>query len=189
MDRLSRKLTNYILIKGVIEESDFEIYQYGFRRFLELAINIMCSAVIAALLGMGFECILFFSFFIPLRSYSGGFHMKHYISCLVLSCLSLTGILCIVKYFSPAPLFSFILYFISLVLIKTIGPVDHPNRSVDEEDNSFFNKHTNIILLMSSVIFIFFVLLNDTRYLFLEALVFVLVSISLLIGKIQYSAY
>lgn len=34
MDRLSTKLTNYILLKGVIEENDFEIYQYGFQRFL-----------------------------------------------------------------------------------------------------------------------------------------------------------
>ncbi|RAZ46637.1 accessory regulator AgrB, partial [Klebsiella oxytoca] len=52
MDRLSTKLTNYILLKGVIEENDFEIYQYGFQRFLELFINIMCSIIIAILLNM-----------------------------------------------------------------------------------------------------------------------------------------
>lgn len=45
MEHLSTKLTNYILMKGVIEENDFEIYQYGFQRFLELAINIMCSII------------------------------------------------------------------------------------------------------------------------------------------------
>ena len=78
MDRLSTKLTNYILLKGVIEENDFEIYQYGFQRFLELFINIMCSIIIAILLNMKLECIVFFLFFIPLRSYSGGFHMEHY---------------------------------------------------------------------------------------------------------------
>lgn len=187
MEHLSKKLTNYILLKGVIEENDFEIYQYGFQRFLELAINIMCSAIIAVLLDMELECIMFFLFFIPLRSYSGGFHMDHYISCLFLSCLSLTGILCIVKHFSAAPLFSCILYFSSLAVIKIIGSVDHPNRSVDDEDNLFFNKRANIILLMSFIIFIFFLLSNNTRYLLLEALVFNLASISLLIGKIQYS--
>lgn len=83
MDRLSTKLTNYILLKGVIEENDFEIYQYGFQRFLELFINIMCSIIIAILLNMKLECIVFFLFFIPLRSYSGGFHMEHYLSCLL----------------------------------------------------------------------------------------------------------
>ena len=67
MDRLSTKLTNYILLKGVIEENDFEIYQYGFQRFLELFINIMCSIIIAILLNMKLECIVFFLFFIPLR--------------------------------------------------------------------------------------------------------------------------
>ncbi|MFG6344830.1 MAG: accessory gene regulator B family protein [Lachnospiraceae bacterium] len=187
MNYLSKKLTNYILVKGVIEENDFEIYQYGFQRFLELSINIICSIIIAVLLDMELECIAFFFFFIPLRSYSGGFHMEHYLSCLFLSCLSLTGILCIVKYFSLVPLFSCIMYFISLILIKIIGSVDHPNRCVDEEGNIYFKKRANIILLISFIIFIFFLLANNTRYLLLEALVFTLTSISLLIGKIQYS--
>lgn len=187
MERLSIKLTNYILAKGVIVESEFDIYQYGFQRFLELSINIICSIIIAVLLDMKLECIVFFLFFIPLRSYSGGFHMEHYISCLLLSCLSLAGILCIVKYFSAATLFSCYLYFISLVVIKMIGSVDHPNRNVDEEDNLFFNKRANTILLISLIIFIVFLLSNNARYLLLEALVFTLMSISLIIGKIQYS--
>ncbi len=184
MDRLSTKLTNYILLKGVIEENDFEIYQYGFQRFLELFINIMCSIIIAILLNMKLECIVFFLFFIPLRSYSGGFHMEHYLSCLF---LSLTGILCIVKYFSATLPLSCVLYFISLAVIKIIGSVNHPNRSVDKEDNLFFNKRANIILLASLIIFAIFLLSNNTRYLFLEALVFTLMSVSLIIGKIQYS--
>lgn len=125
MNHISKKLTNYILLKGVIEENDFEIYQYGFQRFLELSINIMCSIIIAILLNMKLECIVFFLFFIPLRSYSGGFHMEHYLSCLFLSCLSLTSILCIVKYFSATSPLSCVLYFISLAVIKIIGSVNH----------------------------------------------------------------
>lgn len=187
MDQLSKRLTDYILARGVIEESEFEIYQYGFQRFLELSINIMCSIIIAVLLDMKLECIAFFLFFIPLRSYSGGLHMERYISCLLLSCLSLASILCIVKYFSATPLFSCILYVISLAVTKGIGSVDHPNRSVDEEDNLFFNKRANIILFISFIIFIALLLLGNTRYLLLEALVFTLMSISLIIGKIQYS--
>lgn len=187
MEYLSIVLTNYILTKGVIKENDFEIYQYGFQRFLELSINIICSIIIAILLNMKLECIVFFLFFIPLRSYSGGFHMEHYLSCLFLSCLSLTGILCIVKYFSATLPLSCVLYFISLAVIKIIGSVNHPNRSVDKEDNLFFNKRANIILLASLIIFVIFLFSNNTRYLFLEALVFTLMSVSLIIGKIQYS--
>lgn len=187
MERISKRLTDYILAKGVIEESESEIYQYGFQRFMELSINIICSIIIAVLLDMKLECIAFFLFFIPLRSYSGGFHMEHYVSCLLLSCLSLAGILCIVKYFSATPLFSCILFLVSLVVIKVIGSVDHPNRSVNEEDNQFFNKRANIILLVSLIIFIALLLSSYTRYLLLESLVFTLMSVSLIIGKIQYS--
>lgn len=187
MERLSIKLTNYIFAKGVIEEKEFEIYQYGFQRFLELSLNVICSIMIAVLLDMKLECIVFFLFFVPLRSYSGGFHMESYIPCLLLSCMSLTGILCIVKFFSVTPLFPCILYVISLVVIKVIGSVDHPNRNVDDEDNLFFNRRANIVMLISFIIFIALLLSNNTRYLLLEALVFTLMSISLIIGKIQYS--
>lgn len=187
MNHLSNKLTNYILVKGVIEEGEYEIYQYGFQRFLELAINTMCSILIAAFLDMKLECITFFLFFIPLRSYSGGFHMEHYLSCLFLSCLSLIGILCIVKYFTATLPISCVLYFISLAIIKIIGFVNHPNRSVDKEDNLFFSRRANITLLASLIIFAIFLLSSNTRYLFLEALVFTLMSVSLIIGKVQYS--
>lgn len=113
--------------------------------------------------------------------------MEHYISCLLLSCLSLVGILCIVKYFLAVPLLSCVLYFISLAVIKMTGSVDHPNRNVDEEDNLFFNKRANTILLISLIIFTVLLFSNNARYLFLEALVFTLMSVSLVIGKIQYS--
>lgn len=187
MEHLSKKLANYILVKGVIEENELEIYLYGFQRFLELSINIICSIIIAVILDMELECIVFFLFFIPLRSYFGGFHMEHYISCLFLSCLSLIGVLLIVKYISAAPLFSCILYIISLSIMKIIGSVDHPNRSVDEEDDLYFHKRANIVLLISFITLVFLLLSNNTRYLFLEALVFTMTSLSLLVGKIQYS--
>ncbi len=67
------------------------------------------------------------------------------------------------------------------------GSVNHPNRNVNEEDNLFFNKRANKILLISLIIFAVLLFSNNTRYLFLEALVFTLMSVSLVIGKIQYS--
>lgn len=52
MEHLSIVLTNYIFKKGIIDEKNYEIYQYGFQCFLEVSASTICSIVIALLLHM-----------------------------------------------------------------------------------------------------------------------------------------
>ena len=181
MNFLSKKLTEYILEKGIIEKYNYEIYQYGFQIFLEL-----CSIIIAVILDMKIECIFFFLFFIPLRSYNGGLHMDRYLSCFLLSCTTLALTLLIVKHFTLDPIFSYLLYAISVFIIIITGPINHPNREVNSEENIRFKAKSNITLALGFIISITFLLLSNHRYLFLEALVYALVSSTLLIGRLKY---
>ncbi len=186
MNFLSKKLTEYILEKGIIEKYNYEIYQYGFQIFLELSLNILCSIIIAVILDMKIECIFFFLFFIPLRSYNGGLHMDRYLSCFLLSCPTLALTLLIVKHFTLDPIFSYLLYAISVFIIIITGPINHPNREVNSEENIRFKAKSNITLALGFIISITFLLLSNHRYLFLEALVYALVSSTLLIGRLKY---
>ena len=186
MNFLSKKLTEYILEKGIIEKYNYEIYQYGFQIFLELSLNILCSIIIAVILDMKIECIFFFLFFIPLRSYNGGLHMDRYLSCFLLSCTTLALTLLIVKHFTLDPIFSYLLYAISVFIIIITGPINHPNREVNSEENIRLKAKSNITLALGFIISITFLLLSNHRYLFLEALVYALVSSTLLIGRLKY---
>ena len=186
MNFLSKKLTEYILEKGIIEKYNYEIYQYGFQIFLELSLNILCSIIIAVILDMKIECIFFFLFFIPLRSYNGGLHMDRYLSCFLLSCTTLALTLLIVKHFTLDPIFSYLLYAISVFIIIITGPINHPNREVNSEENIRFKAKSNITLALGFIISITFLLLSNHRYLVLEALVYALVSSTLLIGRLKY---
>ena len=186
MNFLSKKLTEYILEKGIIEKYNYEIYQYGFQIFLELSLNILCSIIIAVILDMKIECIFFFLFFIPLRSYNGGLHMDRYLSCFLLSCTTLALTLLIVKHFTLDPIFSYLLYAISVFIIIITGPINYPNREVNSEENIRFKAKSNITLALGFIISITFLLLSNHRYLFLEALVYALVSSTLLIGRLKY---
>lgn len=188
MTNLAIRLTNYLLEKKVIEKENFEIYQYGFEIFLEVCINVICSVLIACFLDMKLECILFFVFFIPLRSYNGGIHMEHYLSCLFLSCAALAAILLWVKYVLLEPPFSFFLFLFSLFLLKAAGPVNHPNRSVDSDENAQYEKRTNAALFFSLILAVLFLLTDAKRYLFLESLVFLLLSLSAWLGRFRYRA-
>lgn len=186
MEFLSQKLADYILAKGIINKCDYEIYQYGFQIFLEFFLNILCSIIIAVLLDMKIECFLFFLFFIPLRSYSGGLHMERYLSCLLLSCITLAFTLLIVKNCTVAPSISYLLYAISVFIVIMTGPINHPNREVSPGEDILFKLKTNITLSLSFIISIGFLVANNYRYLFLEALVYTLVASTLLMGRMKY---
>ncbi len=183
MERLSIAFTNYILKKEVISKEDYEIYLYGFQSFLELFLNLVCSLCIAAFLHMEVECLLFFILFIPLRSFNGGLHLKSYFSCLIFSCATMTVILLFVKYYSLKAPVSFLLYIVFMVLIKLTGAVDHPNRPVDTDENQTLTHKTDRTLFISFLAAFSFLLLNLEKYIFLEALVYLLVLSTLILSK------
>jgi accessory gene regulator protein AgrB len=186
MEKLSIALTNYIVKKEVISKENFDIYQYGFQSFLELILNFICSICIAVFLHMELECLLFFLLFIPLRSFNGGLHLKSYYSCLIFSCMTMTLILLIVKYFQVSTPVSFLLYFILFLFIKFTGAVNHPNRPVTEEENETFNRKTNLTLLFSLLAALYFLLFDLEKYLLLEVLIYFLVFCTLVISKLKH---
>lgn len=187
MTFLSIKLTNYILKMGIIEKDSYSIYQYGFQCFLEVSTSTICSILIASYLQMIPECILFFLFFIPLRSYNGGIHMRTYTACFLCSCGILISTLLMVKYINVTLSVSFPIYIIVFIFMKLIGPVNHPNREVDSEDNILFIKKTNITLIICFIIATVFVVFDNPRFLFLETIVFVYLCITSFLGKIIYN--
>ena len=106
MEYISKKLTDYILNKGMITEELTEVYEYGFQCFLEFSLSTLCSIIIAIFLNMLPECLFFFLIFIPMRSFGGGVHMKTYLACFIGSCLLLTSTMLAVKYLS-VPIYFF----------------------------------------------------------------------------------
>lgn len=186
MEYLSHRLTDYILKKEIIKQDSYDIYQYGFQCFLEVSVSTICSIVIALLLQMLPECLFFFLLFIPMRSFSGGLHLKTYFSCFLASILVLISTLLAVKYITVPLIVSLILYIFCAILILIIGPVDHPDREVDSHDNHVFKLKTYLTLLVSFLTAIVFSVLGNTKYMFLQAVVFLVICITALIGRILY---
>lgn len=186
MEILAKKLADYIYEKEIITEELIDVYQYGFQCFLELSVSTICSIIIALFLGMLPECLFFFLLFIPMRLYGGGLHMETYFACFIGSCFILTSSLLAVKYLTIPILISFALYLFATILILFIGPVDHPNREVDEQENRTFIKRTYITILISFLLALFFISTLNTRYMFLQAIVFIFISTTSLIGRLIY---
>ena len=85
----------------------------------------------------------------------------------------------------PIPI-SFMLYVFCSIIILIIGPVDHPNREVDSQENRIFIRRTHFTLLFSFLLAVIFAITRNTRYLFLQAIVFAFICITSFIGHIAY---
>lgn len=91
-------ITNYLLKKGIIEESDIEIYQYGEFVFLFNLLLIIFAILFAFFIGEVKFIISFFVFCIPLRIFLGGFHCTTPFRCFVFSELLYVVIILLYKF-------------------------------------------------------------------------------------------
>ena len=100
MEKLANRLAQMLVRENLINDSMLDIYEYGLLRMLELGGAVLTSLVICLSMGIIKEGIVFFAFFIPLRSYLGGVHLKKYWQCYIMSCMILIVALTITKFVS-----------------------------------------------------------------------------------------
>ncbi|RKM53913.1 accessory regulator AgrB [Butyrivibrio sp. X503] len=183
MEYLSKKLTDYILEKNVIDKENYEIYKYGFESFLETAFCFASVLVIAAFMHAIPQALFFSFFFLMMRSYTGGLHLKTFKACYVSSCLILVACILLVKNLTVNPYLSIAIYGASVLAIVLLGPVDHPNKQVDEEDNKRFMFRSYIILAISAVTAVILFIIKNHSYLFLEGITFAFTAVTGFLGK------
>lgn len=183
MEKVAKSLTDYIIGKGMIENEDREIYEYGFQITTEVGLFILFCLVTTLYLHMYIEAIMFFVIFAPLRSYAGGLHLEKYHSCLILSCLTFCGVLLIVKYIQVSFYFSFIVLLILEYWVFCLYPVENLNRKVDDEENRYFKKKLVAFLLLDLLIAIACIILHSSSGIFVITVTFTIVMVTMVIGK------
>lgn len=183
MKRLQEVLTDYVIQKGMVKEEDRELYEYGFTMTIEVGLFVLSCLFVSLYLHMLMEGILFFLIFAPLRAYAGGLHLDKFHSCFILSCLTFSGILLIVRYVHIPMLFSFIALFILEAAVYALYPVENINREVDSDENRFFKKKLKIFLVVDLLLAIICAVLKKECYVFLISITFFMIVITMILGK------
>lgn len=65
MKRVFAFLTDYLIKKGLVQEEDRPIYEYGFQILIEIFLWVLCCTIIAALTCSLIELCIFFIIFSP----------------------------------------------------------------------------------------------------------------------------
>lgn len=183
MKRIAEVLTDYVIQKGMIKEEDRELYEYGFMMTIEAGLFVLSSLFVSIYLHMVKEGILFFLIFAPLRSYAGGLHLDRFYSCFALSFLTFSGILLIVRHIRIPMLLSLIGLVVLEIAVYALYPVENINREVDSEENSFFKMKLKLFLVIDFVIAIICAVLKNECFVFLIAVTFFIIVITMALGK------
>ena len=186
MKQISEKLTQYVIRSGAVPPESYSIYQYGFQVGLELFCSFMTCCVVAIILNMILEFVIFTAIFMMLRTYAGGVHLERFSSCLMCSVGVQTLILSINDLLKVSLFVSWTLILICSILVIKNAPVESENKKLSLSERKSLKRITKKVVF--SVIFFTIIccLLGTDRIVFLIALVFIAVLISQYIGLIKY---
>ena len=128
IERISKKLTDYLVAKNVINDDDTTraYYNYGIEISVSSLLNVTLIIVIGIVSNHIVESIAFLSVFVPIRQFSGGYHASTYFKCIFLFCVFFVILVGMYELTSSSITIVFeiwILLFIEVVFI-TVCPVE-----------------------------------------------------------------
>lgn len=161
LEKPANRLVDYLISKGADPENR-EIYVYAVESILSSVISYGLLLILAAIFNLVPQMLLFFLFWIPLRSNWGGIHAPTQEICLVLSAVFGVGTVLLAVYFIPALTVILILLGICILLTYLIAPVVHPNHPVSEMRLAYVKKVVRAVIIVecAAVVVFYFISLS-----------------------------
>lgn len=181
---VSERITNNLEQNKVIKPEERELYLYGFEQGLTLLLNALTTLVVGLIFGKLLYAILFMAFYIPLRSYAGGYHARTPFRCYLISIAIIIALCMLLKYLVLNNIVYCILSLVSALTIIIFSPVEDANKPLDEKEVIVYRRRTLIILSIEIIIALIMFLLNWSQYLLCFVYSLFVLSVMLILGKI-----
>lgn len=129
LDKITEALTNKIRNEmPEIDDERAEIIKYGLQIFLGEFPKLFIMLGIAYILGILKLTLITFFILLPYRTFSGGFHLKTHIGCIISTCLFYCGVTILAKIIVLNKIikYSFIIatFILGIIMIKLYAPAD-----------------------------------------------------------------
>lgn len=155
----------YLQMKNNNINIDYDVYCYGIKLLKSYILFIMFLFPLAYYFNILKQSLLFLLFFAPLRRYSGGYHFKKSILCLIFSVL----IVFLTSWLATQEFKINILYMLILVLMIIyihikIGIIDHKNKRLNINDKCSFLAKVIRIEIFYLLLIIIGILINSKDF-------------------------
>lgn len=137
MTKIAAKISDYLCSKELIDQSEKEIYTYGYEIVLENAVKTFILLILGILLKKAIVTGIFILAFTTLRTYCGGYHAKKAWQCdictLVLWGCVVWGTPIVEATFNSGRAYLFAAVLLVELIIYLYAPVEHINNKLTEE--------------------------------------------------------
>lgn len=148
-EAISRKIS---ILNNVTETEEQEIITYGLEAILATAVSVLCVVILSVLLHRVLECIAFLVAFMPLRTYSGGYHASSHMRCvLLLITVFLFEILILHIYDIPSKEVCWVFLICSFLIVCVLAPIIDINHPLSKKQ-IHENKRRCILVMAVSIV-------------------------------------
>lgn len=185
MNKIADRLTRYIIKNEIIDKEDYETYRYGMQTGLEMTICMALCTFISIYLKLFLEFAVLVAVFFSLRAYVGGLHLRHFLTCLICSCLIITLLLLLARSFTLDSRIAVGVTVITLYVINLMAPLATKDRPQDQEETAFFAKQRRRIYFAIIILDIAFAIFNFREMCSLIMYTIIIVLFSMILGLIK----
>lgn len=184
MENLSRKISDILVKKDIIECQNRNFYGYCIEVILLYFINLATIFIWAIFVGKFLECCFLLILISLLRNYCGGIHMNTWYSCYFITCALIGLILSIcdeiiIDWYVLVPIL-----LISTICIWKLAPCQHPNHELEPDIVLKCKKKAKIFTVLEMFVAIFLKLNKRETGVTLCCTTFILCTILLVLRKL-----
>lgn len=189
MEKAISNLCDFFIRQQIIQAVDKEVYQYCFEVLaMKLLYYTGCIAIMCY-----YHCfllpIVFSIAYSALRSYMGGWHAPNMYLCLFCSLLLFTAMVNLFLYAGISTQMKLFFCAFSMItaflVLRQFGMQDHPNRKLTEDEKAAAEKNFFRIFLLSIVIMLLMLCLQQVDLAFSIALAYCMATSLLLLAKLK----
>lgn len=139
---IAEHITQKLIASSVIEESDRELYSYGFFLLLSSTLYLVVVAIFGSAFGILWESIVFYFLFSILREYAGGIHAKTEHGCMLSTILALLLSIIEIRKMMQAELSTAAMVFliVGCAAVFLFSPLDVPEKRLSAEDWRYYRR-------------------------------------------------
>ncbi len=170
LDKLVILFVGFQIRIGTIDESDINVYRYGYTLMIEVLLNVCLSCLIGVLLGYLEEVLFFLAIFIPLRSFCGGYHAEKTWKCILLSNLLLIIAIYLMLLWGAVGLSFFtwsILEIVCFVFVLFLAPIESSNKKLGKRERQQYKKYSVWIFLIEFLLGVVYIAFSKSDLLYL----------------------
>lgn len=194
IDKFCDYLTNKIRKENLeIDEERAEVINYGLHIIVGEIPKFFIIMGIAYLLGVLDLTILAYFLILPFRAFSGGFHLKTHIGCIIGSTLFFCGIGILGKYLIlkniTKYLVTFGIWIFGMIMVKLYAPADTENVPIISKSERKKKRMLSYIALTTSIIVSLFIRNEIISNIIVYGMLFQSITITRLAYKLTNNKY